>query len=713
MTMQATSTSTEGAAKNPVPCCLATALAALAAGLSVIPIANDGSKKTLLPSWKEYQSRRATPEEVRAWYKRWPEAGLAIIAGAVSGNLEIADFDNRDTYREYHTLAATSNPVLKDVLYRVLNGYLEMSPKGVHFIYRCEVAGSGNQKLATRPAPGLPNRVETLIETRGEGGYVIIAPSSGRVHPTGKPYQLISGDFTKIVTVTLVEHTMMLEMARSFHQTQALAQVKLTQSANAPISALPRQNAPGAGAGVGAEAEAGGVMPGDDFNQRATWAEVLEPAGWVVVKQIGGKTHWRRPGKSDGESGISDEGVEGLFKCFSSSTVFDSGSGHAYSKFNAYAMLYHDGNASKAASDLAAKSYGKAAPRPDPVEKKTPPPLQLPQTSPQPQPQSPIEPEEIQSPNNKKLYHIDELANIPPPDWLLDGQLQRDSIAMLAGESGIGKTFIALDMALQIAETEDVIYISSEGGGTYSERTTAWRTEYELRANHFYYWSESVQPHTPDSLYPFLEAIAHLKPALIVVDTLARSAVGLEENSAKDMGLFATGLDVIRRATGAAVLVIHHTTKNGGWERGSSALKGFIDTLITVTGDKDSVTIECKKQRGAPDFPTRYVTWKQVGACRVPVAATGDAQVKTPGGKITDAARKILEALANPLFAETGAKATQLYEAMGTEKSGQRTKAIYKWLGQLKLLGYITQGVKGEPYQLTVAGRDILDSQPL
>src|SRR5438034_1345408 len=84
---------------------------------------------------------------------------------------------------------------------------------------------------------------------------------------------------------------------------------------------------------------------------------------------------------------------------------------------------------------------------------------------------------------------------------------------------------------------------------------------------------------------PYL--IEHVLPAgalglLVGVDTLARCFVGGEENSAKDMGLFVAGLDRLRAATGAAVLVVHHTGRESGRERGSTALSGAVDTLMVI-----------------------------------------------------------------------------------------------------------------------------------
>ena len=51
-------------------------------GLSVIPVSRD--KKPLLKSWKEYQDRYATEEEILSWWEQWPDANVAIITGKIS-----------------------------------------------------------------------------------------------------------------------------------------------------------------------------------------------------------------------------------------------------------------------------------------------------------------------------------------------------------------------------------------------------------------------------------------------------------------------------------------------------------------------------------------------------------------------------------------------------------------------------------------------------
>jgi len=89
----------------------------------------------------------------------------------------------------------------------VMDAYFEMTPRGVHLFWRCETI-AGNQ----RPAADAAGKVR--IETRGEGGYVVVAPSYGDVHPTGTPY-ISTGEAAAIVTLTADERDTLLSVARS------------------------------------------------------------------------------------------------------------------------------------------------------------------------------------------------------------------------------------------------------------------------------------------------------------------------------------------------------------------------------------------------------------------------------------------------------------------------------------------------------------------
>jgi hypothetical protein len=135
------------------------------------------------------------------------DCGIAIIAGAVSDNLEVMDFDAPGAFGEW--LAS-----LPDELVAVVDGMPHvLTPSGGgHIYYRCVEIG-GNQKLARDGG-------KTLIETRGEGGYVVAPGSPESCHKTGRPYELINGSLFSIPSITGSQRSAMLAAARELTRNQ-------------------------------------------------------------------------------------------------------------------------------------------------------------------------------------------------------------------------------------------------------------------------------------------------------------------------------------------------------------------------------------------------------------------------------------------------------------------------------------------------------------
>ena len=228
-----------------------------------------------------------------------------------------------------------------------------------------------------------------------------------------------------------------------------------------------------------------------------------------------------------------------------------------------------------------------------------------------------IVPATAQSP--KLLYTVAELATIPSPRWLLEPELQRDSITVLVGEPGIGKSFLALDWALQVAQTENVVYIAGEGASGYQQRIEAWAQYHKGKTDKLFIWIEPVRVANIEDVARFALEIEPLKPALIIVDTLARAALGMEENSARDMGLVDEALMGLKRRFNACVLVLHHAGKDGKY-RGSSALLGNPDSFFVMKAVGTGARLMCTKQRNSEASPGRAIGWRQIGQSRVPVA---------------------------------------------------------------------------------------------
>jgi hypothetical protein len=318
---------------------LEAALQAVEFDPSPLPVRADGSKAPDLDEWTPYRSRRATPTDIRKWYALNPSAGLGIACGAVSGNLEAIDFDDMRLLEPLLERARSDG--IEDVLRRIANGYSDRTPDGAHLLYRC-AAISGNTRLARRSKQleemkGPNDRVKVLIETRGEGGYIITAPSCGTVHKSGRPYVLTRGGFFSIAEISPDERAAVWALCGTFDA------VPKTEYATPSRDRHDR--------GVRDD------RPGDDFNRRASWHEVLEPHAWTPVRQVGDTTYWRKPGKHVGHQATTNHGgYDPLYVFSTSAPIFDPEVG--YSKFSAFSLLNHGGDFASAARKLAQRGYG-------------------------------------------------------------------------------------------------------------------------------------------------------------------------------------------------------------------------------------------------------------------------------------------------------------------------------------------------------------------
>lgn len=213
-----------------------------------------------------------------------------------------------------------------------------------------------------------------------------------------------------------------------------------------------------------------------------------------------------------------------------------------------------------------------------------------------------------------------QVEDIPAPRHLIRGVLTLDSEVWTVGAPGSKKSFMVLDQAACVSlgrpwqgrETVQgpVVFIVAEGASGTGKRVKAWQKEYgQMGEVHFL--PRPVQAKNMKAWATLVEACRRLKPVMVVLDTQARMTVGLEENSATDMGMYVEAVRAIREATGACVDSIHHTGRKGQDARGSSALDGAQSTELTVVaGDTPlSATIKITKQKDldiAEDIPLRF-----------------------------------------------------------------------------------------------------------
>ena len=221
---------------------------------------------------------------------------------------------------------------------------------------------------------------------------------------------------------------------------------------------------------------------------------------------------------------------------------------------------------------------------------------------------------EVSAPQRSRLLTLTELAELPAPNYLVEDFIRARGMTVLYGPSGGGKSFAALDWSLCVASGErfygqevkrgPVVYIAAEGASGYYKRAQAWCSDRGVAdVPGFRVWLEPVNFYAGDTA-ALEAAISELDqpPVLMVIDTLARCLVGGDENSARDVGLFLHNAERLAKRLEAGLLIVHHTGKNGELERGSSALRGGADTMLSLKPAGEGLKLTCEKQKDAAEF---------------------------------------------------------------------------------------------------------------
>jgi putative DNA primase/helicase len=304
------------------------------------------------------------------------------------------EFEGRAVSRMPEFLGAMNGPV-KETFVKLWIGYRVRTPSGgVHLVFRLSDGPAlGNTKIARRPRSlaelleFLPVEIErlkdkhtpfaalfddlellefgnatsedvlrigrkfplVLIETRGEGGFIVSAPSNGTTHPSGGQWVLEAGSYGTVPVITCAERDALYECLESFDEMPQ--QVR----SNVPRSPQADSSNPFEGGYSSSFAS-----PFDAFNEHANWAEILTPHGWTYLYTTGeGKSHWARPGKdpSQGNSLTTGLGEDGKDLAHNHSTSTDLPTG-THSKAFVWAHYNCGGDLQAAAQALYDQGWG-------------------------------------------------------------------------------------------------------------------------------------------------------------------------------------------------------------------------------------------------------------------------------------------------------------------------------------------------------------------
>ncbi len=202
-------------------------------------------------------------------------------------------------------------------------------------------------------------------------------------------------------------------------------------------------------------------------------------------------------------------------------------------------------------------------------------------------------------------------------DWLIDKHIKKESLVMIGGAPGSGKSYVALDMALSVAtgkpwleahpvQQGEVILVACEGRDSLLRRVWSWedlKNKGQDVEDAYITQAEIVVGTDPNAVNSteqfakFIEAQA-VKPKMIVLDTMNFTLGSCNENDSNLMTEYFTTLsrNLIRRFK-CVVVLVHHTNKGKTDIRGSSAIRGALDALYFVDQTNGQFVIENDKHK--------------------------------------------------------------------------------------------------------------------
>lgn len=469
------------------------------------PDCDTPGKHPRLTSWKEYQRRRATGQEIERWWTQWPDANIGIITGAVS-RLVVVDIDGQQGKESLRGNRFPKTPVVTTG--RGLHVYLR------HPGFECRNASDKWPDGNTYPG----------LDFRGDGGLVVAPPS---LHVTGKQYAFCEG--------------------------RSLNDVRL-----APLPewfATMLRNGPGKPATGGEAAEVGCTIPVGRRN--ATLTSLAGTMRRVGFTQAAIEAALKTENAARCDPPLSEGEVSGI-----------------------------------------AASVGK------------------------------YEPEAGQEAGAIPLISLSNLLaeDVQPPRWRADRLIPEVGLAMLAGDSGVGKSWLVYHLALCVSAGVPFLgHFPTEQGPALVVDLEAGRVRTQRRFRKLLAGMDSDGDSPPvsfafgpalrldkaESAERFAAFIKDAGAAMVIVDSLRRVHSG-DENTSETANQVGGYFRSLAEEAGCAVVLVHHLRKesafapNKGGERvrGSSDWRAVLDSLLVLSKKRRGIlAVEHAKSRDCEELP--------------------------------------------------------------------------------------------------------------
>lgn len=325
-----------------------------------------------------------------------------------------------------------------------------------------------------------------------------------------------------------------------------------------------------------------------------------------------------------------------------------------------------------------------------------------------------------------KLWTLAEIQARPWPTWIVRDILPKAELSMVYGASGAGKSFLVLDIALAVARgvpwwdhdvrQGGVLWLAAEAFGSMKPRTRAYAQANGLEFNGGlyelpFYVVEQFNLNQKETVDTLIAAAKDLPLQLVVVDTLAAASGGANENSGEDMGAILDACRSIHYATGASVVLIHHSGKNAELgARGWSGIRAAVQAELRVDYNPEEGTrsVTATKQRDGIDGiaysfdlveqlvgiddreqPIMSASVKVTGKLEHAPSVEGDGNGKRPPKNVDEAlvwtAYQELAPLARDQVVERGALVMEAVRRCGAsaDEAPARRKSFGKAIGRL------------------------------
>lgn len=198
-------------------------------------------------------------------------------------------------------------------------------------------------------------------------------------------------------------------------------------------------------------------------------------------------------------------------------------------------------------------------------------------------------------PSRYRLLSANALLAMPKMPWVVQDVLPKAGVAAIYGDSKNGKSFLAIDLLMAIDEGREwfgyktekcpVTYLALEAQAGVGQRLLAYSVRQGAPSDSFKVVTQDFALVNANDVIELAACLMQSgqQDGVVIIDTLSRAAVGLDENSSRDMGLIIDSANKLQKMVGGLVVLVHHTGKDGNkGPRGHSSLMASLDAAIRV-----------------------------------------------------------------------------------------------------------------------------------